>query len=339
MIDETRQALLRMLVADAKNTGFFDVMRIIEQLTGKRFDGDALELSHDPSLSFPTNDIARVFVDPSKHGERFRVVTTFLGLTGTSSPLASYFTEQVLSGDDEDALRMFYDVFHDLLLRMLYRSWRGASLRASLDDSGSSAIDKRCATFVGVDPWTPTDEHALANPTLMSLADYQRGKPQSMDPEAATAMLRRLLPTLPIDVSLGHRSFVRFGDDDVTELGAQNVGLGEDLVYGLGIEDTSATVRVVVGPVAESVCEWLMPDHEGHSFLSQICERVFGGKADVELEVLVAAEELPFCDLRGSRGAELGVDSRVDVRTTGIVRVRVALGIGVPVTTRAYLRQ
>jgi len=334
--DESRQLFLRMVIADAKNIGFFDLMRIIEQLSGERFETDALDIAHDPSMSFPPNDVARVFVDPSKHGERFRLVTTFLGLTGTVSPLASHFTEQVLSADDEDALRLFYDVFHDVLLRMLYRSWKGAALRASLDESASSALDKRCATFVGVDPWTQAEAQTLPNSTMMSLADYQRGKPQSLDPGAATAMFRRLLPTLPIDVSLGHRAFVRFGDDDVAELGEQNVALGEDLVYGLGAEDASATVRVVVGPVTESVCEWLMPEHEGHAFLSQICARVFGGKAEVELEVLVASEELPICELGAARGNELGVDSRVEATSDGVVRVRVPLGVGVPVTARSY---
>ena len=330
------ELLLRLIRENARNTGFFELVRLIEQVTGPRF-AQALELTHEPDLTFPVSDVVRAIVEPSNDGERIRLVCTFLGLTGAASPLATHFTEQVLHHDDEDALRTFYDVFHDLLLRMLYHSWRSASLKAALDETGESAMSMRCATFVGVDPWMKPSGESLPTVTMTGLADYQRGRPQSIDGLSATAMLRRLLPTLPLEVTLGHQRFVPFSDDDVAELGEQNISLGDDLVYGAGCDDASATARVVVGPVHYAVCDWLMPAQAGYVALRKACERVFGSKAHVELEVLVDAAEVPACELGGEVGAELGVDTLVSSRPAHALRIRVPLTENALITQRTYV--
>jgi predicted component of type VI protein secretion system len=142
-----------------------------------------------------------------------------------------------------------------------------------------------------------------------------------------------------VDLEVGRPSFVAFAAEDVAELGGAGATLGHELVYGLGTTEGAANVLIRVGPVAHAVYEWLMPGADGYDVVRELAERVFGGKARLELEVLVPSREIPVCTLGGEFGVQLGVDTRVVARRMGTVRVRVPLGPNVLHSARTFVEE
>src|SRR5262249_23771600 len=124
----------------APHSTFFHIVALLERLTpdAVRVGGDGppsgekIRFRHDHELNFSAGDIAsaRVRLLPQS-AERYldepkavyEVTTTFLGLTGTMSPLPTYMAEEVLHEDDKrPARRDFLDIFHHRFISFFYRA-------------------------------------------------------------------------------------------------------------------------------------------------------------------------------------------------------------------------
>ena len=91
--------LIELLAKKGPEADFFRAVQLIHRLApnapavgqlGPVID-EPIQFRHDPSFAFEASDISRI--DPKIDGLgrlKALVVTTFLGLTGASSPLASY---------------------------------------------------------------------------------------------------------------------------------------------------------------------------------------------------------------------------------------------------------
>src|SRR5512146_2098955 len=97
-----------VLLASAANGGFVPLLALAERLfpTAAPIGSlatsaqEPIRLKHDPSLSFSSADISSVEVHEDrlgKPGPSVSLTTTFLGLTGTVSPLPYYIAEEVLN--------------------------------------------------------------------------------------------------------------------------------------------------------------------------------------------------------------------------------------------------
>ncbi|HEY6462984.1 MAG TPA: type VI secretion system baseplate subunit TssG, partial [Polyangiaceae bacterium] len=187
--------LLRDLGREPGRVPFHELVRLLEYALGADVGGDGpgaarIAFGHSPDLTFPLADVASV----EANDDTARVVTTFLGLLGTASPLTPEWTEEVLHEDEEGALRDFYDAFHDRALALLYRAWKAHALEGGFDLEGTDALSRRLRALVGVDGWLEAEEEALPPMAAVGLADYQRGQPQAIDLASAEGLLRRLHP-------------------------------------------------------------------------------------------------------------------------------------------------
>lgn len=76
------------------------------------------------SLTFPASDVARV-ERAGAAGADLLVTTTFLGLYGSSSPLPTHYTEELLdeSAADSTVSREFLDLLHQRLYQLYFQCW------------------------------------------------------------------------------------------------------------------------------------------------------------------------------------------------------------------------
>ena len=111
------------LAPRARRFSFFQLVRLLER--GARpatrvghegpAAGEALRFRPDTSLAFPASDVTDLSVieGAGTTRARFRLTTTFLGLYGATSPLPSFYGEDILRADeDNDRVRAFLDIFH-----------------------------------------------------------------------------------------------------------------------------------------------------------------------------------------------------------------------------------
>ena len=121
------------LLENGENYDFFQAVRLLSRLksedtsSGARLSAlDKLRIRPELSLDHPISDVAKI---RQTEDGRHEILTTFLGLYGVSSPLPSYYTEQLLNSEDDfDALtgsaaRGFMDIVHFHLYPLFYQLW------------------------------------------------------------------------------------------------------------------------------------------------------------------------------------------------------------------------
>ncbi|WP_394838108.1 type VI secretion system baseplate subunit TssG [Pendulispora rubella] len=299
---------LESMVRTASRYGFFELARLLEHTTSTDLEHtERVQFTQRPSLAFPAGEVASVA--PATN-DSVQVELNFLGLVGTSAPLAAQFTEEVRYGDDEGALRAFYDVIHHALAVRLYGAWKASSIEGGFDLEGGDLQSQVLRSVAGIDAPSALEEEPLPPMLALGLADYQRGQPHDINLRGAEALLQHLLPW-PISLEANVHRFLPLGDNETAHLGGQCSRLGVDFVYGETRSDREGAIRLHIGPVDRATHESMMPGGDVYAKLERLTSRVFGAKVLVELEVHLAADDTPRWTLGGA--SALGVDTRYTI--------------------------
>jgi type VI secretion system protein ImpH len=333
-----------LLEARGERFNFFTAVRLLHRLNPSALpvgelaspDREVLRFSHDPSMTFHAGDISKVTFNDERTGSvQPRVVSTFLGLYGTVSPLAAYFSEDVLraEADDENSLRAFYDLFHHRLLSLFYRSWKKYRPHVGFRDDAGDATTRRLLAYVGndaqnYDPAPAVDPFLkLALGSLLSL----RTRPE----RTLNLALQRALPGLQVRIESFVERFAIIPVPERTRLAVHNTTLGVNLTIGRRVKDRSGRIRVVIGPVTYQHYEDYMPGGRHYAQLSRMLSHLTGDAVETELEVQLAESDAPGVQLGNKQGAVLGLNTQLGKRRQSIRRTRVLLGGDVE-TARPY---
>lgn len=284
---------------------------------------ESVHFTHDPSFAFPTGDIASISEQPNSSA--LTLSATFLGLLGSSSPLPTYFSEEVVLADADEAkrLRVVYDFLHHRLYSLFYRAITKYRFSASGRADGRDPFTQRAMSFVGVDPQAISDRglsaaHLLGLAPLLSLG--------TRSARAMRVLLESTLPNVPVDVECFVHRMVILDDSERNSLGRRNMALGTSFTIGGRVEDRSGRFRTRLGPVSYETMETLMPGGEHHAVLRQIVDQFTGGVLEAEVEVILNEDTSPRFCLGKERGGRLGVSTTLGRRGKGGGRVRFTLG-------------
>jgi type VI secretion system protein ImpH len=253
------------------------------------------------------------------------MTTTFLGLVGASSPLATAFSEEVLhsEGSDKDSLRNFYDLFHHRLVSLFYRAWKKYRFQAGFRRDGSDAFSRRMLSFVGVDLAGAVPSRGLSPFELLGVAPLVSTR--SRPARTLEIVLERLLGGAKVTVSPFVLRRVTIREDERCSLGRQNNVLGESFAMGRTVPDRSGRFRVTVGPTGYETFEALMPGGRLHARLRDVVFQLAPSHLEPELELVLDPGSAPRFQLGGARGGLLGVTTRLPLRENRPMRARVIL--------------
>jgi type VI secretion system protein ImpH len=328
--------LVKLLETQGETYGFFHAVSLLHRLAPEAVpvgglgpaDKEAVRFRHDPSLVFAASDVVSIKLTDEEGKRRQAVVTsTFLGLTGAASPLATAMTDEVLRDlqDGEGNLAAFYDIFHHRLISLFYRTWKKYRFYSGFRDDGKDVFTQRALAFVGVDTHGASPRFNLPLSFQLSLAPLLSNRTRSA--RTLEVALRRVLPE-GIDVWI--ESFVErvveIPKEQRIRLGIANTTLAEDVVIGRRVHDRSGRFRIHVGPVSYERYEELLPGKNLHIALGRIVDHLSRGTLEAELEVRVKEEDTPHFMLGDPRGAILGSTTRLGGRIKRALRARILLG-------------
>jgi type VI secretion system protein ImpH len=327
-------AAVTAIVEEAPSYGFFQAVQLMHRLVPGSVPvgengpaaSEAIRFRQDPSLSFPTGDISSIKTQRSSAGtDQFVVTTTFLGLLGTSSPLATGMTEDLLRGDAEEsaAAIALYDLFHHRVLSLYFRAWKKYRFDASFRRDGGDRFTPRALAFVGLDMRATPPKRGLPPADQLALAPLLalRTRPS----RTLQIVLERLFPGTHVEIVPFVARRIEIEPVQRVQLGVANCKLDVDFAVGKSVEDRSGTFRVVIGPLGYEAFEAFIPGGRLHARLRQIIEQFSGGVLQPEVELQVAPEVAPRFELGGPRGTRLGVGSQLAGKRTKPMRVRITL--------------
>ena len=124
-VEQSELNILEKLLREPKSFNFYQAVRLIGHLLkyeAKNGIKGTLDIVPLLSLAFPEADIRNIQRNPDN---RFTLTATFFSLYGTTSPLPTFYTEQLIQDDDLDSeeVKCLLDIFHNRLYHVLFRAW------------------------------------------------------------------------------------------------------------------------------------------------------------------------------------------------------------------------
>lgn len=331
MASETGRASLNLrldLLKEGHRFSFFQVMRLFRlfdaysnKLTGlKPIEAIKLKARPDLTLLFPASDIAGI-EEVSKEDLFYRVTVTFLGLYGISSPLPTFYTEDLFreEGDDKSVMRDFLDIFNHRLYLLFFRCLLKYRYFLKVVEEKDPQFFEILFSLIGL------GEKELREdvPDTFSLFRYIGLFTQF--PRSALGLKTMLSDTFkdfPVQIIPCMMKRVKIPEDQRMLLGVQGAYIGVDSFLGEEIEDRMGSFRLLLGPLNNEQFHALLPDTEGFRRLNALTGFYLTDPLEYDIEIILRSDELKTVGLGVPDWSRLGYDTWIfsgkydgDVRT------------------------
>ncbi len=311
-------ALAREIEA-CRRCGAYPLLLLLDRILGSggrigtsaTRDEERIRLRHDPQLAFRPGEVSSIrIVDRGADaagpggGPAVEIVTAFLGLTGTVSPLPPYVAEEIAQ-EDEDAPRRreFLDMFHHRFLSLFYRARARGDYPNTYRSDQSDRWSGRILALLGRD-----------GPARMEKARLLRWAPLLAERNVTASSLETAVADVLEDavgeVGVSVETFVggwaEIDPDDRNRLGAARTELGRDLVLGRRILDRAGKFRIVLGPLSRADLQRISGNRAALRAVADTVAELAGGPLEYEVVLWLSKEAAPHLELGAAR---LGRDS------------------------------
>lgn len=301
-------SLVQRALRSARDFEFFQLLHMIDRIApelapiGQRGPAqrEGVRLRPALSLGFALADIdSAEWRDRGELGQLV-LTTTFLGLYGAESPLATHFTENLLPEQEADIrTRDFLDLFHHRALSLLYRVWVKYRYYVTFRRDGQDPISRVVRGIVGLG--TPhLDEALRLNPVRMfRYAGLLAQRPRNA--AGLLGMLRDYFPGVDFAIEQCTGRWLRIEDSDCNAFGRRNCTLGQNLLLGERLYDRGGKFRIRVGPVGFDQYVKFLPPGSAAADVRAIARFYCGDPLEFDLEVTLRGDEVPETPI-GERG-------------------------------------
>jgi type VI secretion system protein ImpH len=269
--------LTELLAGKARSFSFFQLIRLLERhsRSGVRVGGrgpaeaEGLRFRSDTSLGFPATDVCSVEFVPARMNarRRLRITTAFLGLYGSSSPLPSFYSEEILWEDpDNSRMRDFLDIFHHRLISLFYRCWCKYRYPIEFEHGKDDPITPRLFSLTCLGSQALVRETGLPDSwRLLHFAGLFHRQPHS------SSDLERVVSDyfdgLPIEVEECIGRWIPTHQEQKPSLGLRNCRLGVDCSIGDRVYGRMTSFCIWVGPCDYEQMLDFLPDQDNYSVL------------------------------------------------------------------------
>jgi type VI secretion system protein ImpH len=303
---------MEALLERAPSFSFFQAVRLLQghfhdaPRVGRQGPVEREKIRFKPTLdfAFAASDIASIRETELEDGSTgVEVVTTFLSLYGSASPLPSFFTERLFEQDEDSLQRGFLDLFHHRLISLFYRTWEKYRLSAQFEDAGDDYYSLRLLDLLALDPSRFPAGHHVGRQRFVGFAGLLTQIPHSA--ASLGAALSDYFPGVPVGVESFLGRWVEVPREACNRLGRTNTRLGADLTIGDRVFDCRCTFGVKMGPMGIDDYMSLLPGSDRQLELREIVDVMNGDCLDYEINLELKKEEVPPLQLSTDK-ARLG---------------------------------
>jgi len=301
---------------------FFELVRRLERARPERdpvggWGDPAREVARfvaRPGLATPPRDCAVVDAGAdgvADAGAPLQLQVAFMGLTGPLGVLPYHYTQLAGRGRRLGAgLQAFLDLFHHRVVSLFYRAWAKQHPavqheRASHGRAERDLYTAHLADLVGLGTAGLQDRLPLPDEALLHYAGLL------MLPSRPAAALEQLLADyfgVPVAVEQFVGGWQPLADDTLCRLDdeAEGVALGEGTVVGDEVWNQHARIRLRLGPLSRRQYDTFLPSGAALAPLRALARFFAGEECEVEVQPVLARDEIPACVLGDGPATPLG---------------------------------
>ncbi len=304
----TAPSLKKSLLKNSDAFSFFQTIRILKRMQQDKTEEDFekyIRIKPDLSLDHPGSDIVKT---EKREDGGVDVFTTFLGLYGISSPLPTFYTEDLISSEQSghNGARTFLDVIHQRLYSLFFKSLKKYRPVFDSVEGNSETYSDLLFSLMG-----------LKNKTLLKKikSPYKLLKYSSLlnqQPRSALG-LKTLLENefngINFEVEQCVKRTVKIMSDQVSGVGKSSSSLGVDTVIGEEIEDRNGKIKIVIGPLKKQQFHEIINNSDKWNMLVFLIQFYITMPFECDLEFLLMENEANTTKLSEKSWSCLGKDT------------------------------
>ncbi len=311
------------LLADPARYSFFQAIRLLGYFFQKQYGMDAadhflkdnLRVRPNLSLSFPGTDMVGITADSAENGhDLYRITSTFLGIYGSSSPLPTWYTEDLFDDATEDTsvTRDFLDIINTPFYPLLIEAW--SKYRLFMQVAGRLDAENIQRLYCLLGYGLPELRHNVTNmyrmPRYIGLFTQW--------PRSATGLktlIADALGGIPVKVVPNVVRKVKIPESQRLYLGRQGSQLGEDAYLGEELSDRMTRFRLVIGPVDDEKYHSCLPDSPKYNWVQELIRLYLLNPLDCVLDLRLKNSDARPAQLGAKKWSQLGYDTWVFSQT------------------------
>lgn len=308
---EPSAALKFDLLSNGPSYEFFQAVRLLRLLSTSREDAEGedrgrLRIRPELSLRFPPADIAKI--EEGTDDGSFRMTVSFLGLYGASSPLPTFYTEDLFAEASEESSvsRDFIDIIHHSTYAFLVRCWLKYRAFLQVTEEKNDGDVEKLFCLVGLGERKLRE--GIADPySLLRYAGLVAQYPRSA--LALTTLVRDALGDVPVDMLPCVRRTITIPEDQRLALGGVSCVLGVDSRVGHELDDLSGKFRLRLGPLTSEKFNALLPGNALHRKMVHLVRFYLNDTLEYDIELSMTEGEVGTVCIGSDRLSTLGWDT------------------------------
>lgn len=299
-------ALIEALLADGGEHSFYQALRLLERdAADEGAFRKSVRVRPELSLDFPGSDVVAV---ERRDDDGYRVLVSFLGLYGVSSPLPIFYTEDLMAAEQEDrtAARHLLDLLHRRLYLLAYEAAKKYRPLFRVVEDDSKDIRGLLFSLVGLRD-KKLHEASRHTPRLLRYVGLFGQQPRSA--LGLKTLLEDAFPGIRVAVNQCLPRTSLIPERQRFELGGHNNALGENSVLGQQVRDHNARIAVRIGPLSGERFHELRSDPEQSSLLNFLITRYLNTPVECLIEWVLASGEARGARMGEKRWSTLGEDT------------------------------
>lgn len=256
------------------------------------------------SLDFPGTDIVSIeqrATDP----EKFFITATFLGLYGASSPLPTFYTEDLLdeASEDKSISRDFIDIINMPAYVLFFKCWAKYSFVYNLVESRRDDLLERLFCLLGFGSEKLRKD--VVNPAwFLRYIGITTQMPRSA--EGLRSLIADAIAEPSIAIEQCIPAMVEIPPDQRCMLGLRGNRLGEDASIGAFVSDSTGKFRIHAGPLPGAKFQDLLPGGENFALVGRFVHYYLDQPLDWDMEIEVRETEINPIGLGDTGSCRLG---------------------------------
>jgi len=311
---EKNPEIIQTLMAKSTPFSFAQTVRLLlhqisidqhESISLKEILENHIRIRPELSLRFPGTDITRI-EKISEDPVKYLISATFLGLYGSSSPLPTFYTEDLIEefNDDKSIKRDFLDIINYSIYPLFFKIWSKYRLFYKICEEKDESIINMLYSFLGL-----ADEDSRDR--IYNIERYFRYTgltlqfPRSAEGlEAIISDGFNLKGQVEINQCVPRK--VNIPSDQYALLGISSTTLGEDAVIGRQIDDMSGRFQICIFNADADVLHSFLPDQDFFLELKQMVEFYVNQPLERELVIELEKNKIKTTQPGNQRWSNLG---------------------------------
>jgi type VI secretion system protein ImpH len=304
------------LLREGHGFSFFQVMRLL-RLFGRdstkiqdsaSVETDDIRIRPKLSLAFPPADVDRIEEQDDDKGPRFLVTANFLGLYGTSSPLPTFYSEDLMeeAASDESVARDFIDLVNHRLFILFFRCWSKYRQFLEVVEENNPRYLERLFSLLGLGEETLRDDIPDAYGLIRYIGLFTQF-PRSV--VGLKTLLQDALGVMPVEVIPCVKRKAVIPEDQRLFLGASGNLLAVDSFLGREIEDRMGKFRILIGPLNRIDFQRFLPGGDGYEKLVSLTRLYIVEPLEYDLELIISEGQVKTVCLGAPEWSSLGLNT------------------------------